>query len=458
MPESPAVVRTYVSHKMILYFSYILSLVAVGLASVIVEPLLLIAGITGLIVLFFAWRNHFFGFVMYITIYFLRPGERLGGLEALRLELVIGLFLLVVMLVSDAVKSSSIRFARDRVSYSLYFFIGVMALSVVFSEWISQSIDGFIVFIKIYIFYYFITNLVDSHQRFFWVIWLVVLFTNVIGIEAFINYLMGNFQHDQGIDRAEGLTSFGQNFNSLAIYMSTSIALLFYLAHRYRSYLVRLLFLILAGGNLATLVVTGSRSGLICLAATGLALVWFSRRRLVGLIAIAFIAIIGWMVMPSQYQERYSTIETSIIEGEIDSSSQGRLDAWKAGINMLIEKPLLGVGPKMFTDAYGRRKGIYLSSHSMYIEVLATMGILGTFAWGLFLWRFIQRLRQIRRTALETEETHFFADRFIVTTYAIIFGLLVAGVFGHILFRDTWYILAALTVALGTLIDPVETS
>ena len=58
----------------------------------------------------------------------------------------------------------------------------------------------------------------------------------------------------------------------------------------------------------------------------------------------ALLAMIGVVVafalMPQQYKTRYSTITHS----ELDGSSKSRLVTWVAGLNMLIDRPLFGVG------------------------------------------------------------------------------------------------------------------
>lgn len=445
--------RKQLSPKSLLYIAYVVGVVLIGVAICRIDPTYFIAAIIGLVILYLTWKYHFFGLCVYMTIYFLRPGERFTALESLRLELLVGVFLLLAIVTSDAVRSSRIRFPKDKVSMALWIFVGIMAASTVFSEWMSYSFDGFVIFLKLCILYYIIASTVSSRRKFETVIWLAVLLTCFVGIEAGVNYRMGDFAHVQGVDRATGHTSYGENYNSLAMYMVTAIALLLYLAGKYRSFWVRGLCLLLACSSFVTLLITGSRSGLLCLGATAMVLIWHSSRRFITLLAIVVLSIVGWTQLPDQYKTRYSTIGST----ELDGSSQGRLDAWKAGLRMFTERPLLGVGPKMFTDAYGRREGVYLASHSMYIELLATMGLLGTVAWGLFFWRFIQAIRRLRSRLRETGARDSPDDRFLVTVYAIVGGLLVAGVFGHLLFRDTWYILAALVVTIGRLTDEAAT-
>lgn len=64
------------------------------------------------------------------------------------------------------------------------------------------------------------------------------------------------------------------------------------------------------------------------------------------------------------------------MSGADDESANGRLEAWYAGIQMLIHNPVFGVGKGNFMDHHG------LVAHNSYIHVAGEMGILGYSLWG----------------------------------------------------------------------------
>lgn len=441
--------------RVFLYAVYVVALLLIGAATVnLIDPIYIIGLVIGAAVIFLALKYPFFGLLMYMVIYYLRPGERIPGLGVLRLELVFGIFLLGMVIIIDALRGRGIRFPKDHISLSILVFIGIMATSTVFSEWVTQSYDAVIRFIKIFVFYYFFVVVVNSKKRFQIVMWAVVLFTSLVGIEATVNYFMGNYVFDQGIMRAEGQTSYGRNFNGLAMYMATTIPLLFYLMMRNRKLPIWGICLALMGGCILTLMITGSRSGLLCLVTVITAFVWFSRRRLVYLIIVLMAALSIWVVLPDQYRTRYSTMT----EGEIDDSTRGRINAWRAGMEMFLEKPIFGVGPTVFSAAYFDRQGVWLASHSLYVELIATLGIVGTACWFLFLLLVIKKLRFMNRLGRMRNNDGKDFEIYSRAVYSIIAGLLVAGIFGHIVYRDTWFIMAAMTVALGNILGKENTN
>ncbi len=227
------------------------------------------------------------------------------------------------------------------------------------------------------------------------------------------------------------------------MYMATNIPMLLYLFARHKAITARTVVVVLIGFCFVSLMITGSRSGVLCVTAIAFAYAWFSRHRLALMAAVIFLAIATWVALPEQYKVRYG----SMTGEEIDASSQGRLDAWMAGLEMFVEKPLLGVGPGVFAAAYLERKGIWLYSHSLYIEAISTTGLLGAFAWGFFMYIILKILADMNRRRGSPAGKRNKIQVFVRASYAILAGLFLAGVFGHILFRDTWYILAGLITA-----------
>jgi len=64
------------------------------------------------------------------------------------------------------------------------------------------------------------------------------------------------------------------------------------------------------------------------------------------------------------------------LQSNIDSSADGRLEAWYAGVLMLLHNPIFGVGRGQFLEDHG------LVAHNSYIHVAAELGIPGYTLWG----------------------------------------------------------------------------
>jgi O-antigen ligase len=64
------------------------------------------------------------------------------------------------------------------------------------------------------------------------------------------------------------------------------------------------------------------------------------------------------------------------LQSSIDASANGRLEAWYAGILMLMANPLFGVGKGQFREHHG------LVAHNSYIHVAGELGVPGYSLWG----------------------------------------------------------------------------
>lgn len=149
---------------------------------------------------------------------------------------------------------------------------------------------------------------------------------------------------------------------------------------------------------------------------------------------------------------RVSGGAAELSETGIDESARGRLIAWHAAVNMMIARPLTGVGINGFVDAYyqytpewgNRDKAV----HSTWFQVVGEMGLPGII---VFLTMFVATFRSALRTLDRTIKTK--ADPMLqATALAMVAGLASFAVAGTFLTQAfTWplYVLIALTVALN---------
>jgi O-antigen ligase len=64
------------------------------------------------------------------------------------------------------------------------------------------------------------------------------------------------------------------------------------------------------------------------------------------------------------------------LQSNIDESANGRLEAWYAGIEMLISNPIFGIGKGQFFDHHG------LVAHNSYVHIAGELGVPGYSLWG----------------------------------------------------------------------------
>ena len=64
------------------------------------------------------------------------------------------------------------------------------------------------------------------------------------------------------------------------------------------------------------------------------------------------------------------------LQSNIDDSADGRLEAWYAGVLMLLHNPVFGIGKGQFLEEHG------LVAHNSFIHVAAELGVPGYSLWG----------------------------------------------------------------------------
>jgi len=418
--------------------------VVIGAASAFVNPLYIIAGLIGVTVAVLIVRYEYFGLVIYLLVFLLRPGETYPALGAVRLELLLGASLSVIALLKNKYRFGTLAIPRSKLNIDFLLLIGALCLSLMFSACKDCTIETIEAMVKLGVFYLLVILMVDSRKRleiFFWVF--IISIAKMAGDIA-MNFIQGTFTDFSGLARAKGGSSAVDNFNGIAITMNTMMPFAYFLFMHYKTLWKKAAM----GGMLVlfvvTLVLTGSRGGLLGFIAI-LGMIWWQSKQKVAL-ALAALVIMSaaWFGMEDERRERYLTIFAS--EDERDESAQGRIDAWIDGMEMFLYRPITGVGAGAFPWARVERFGRFLQPHSLYVQILAELGLIGAFIYFMFLADIVRINRRTMRRVRSRASPHALLEPLARGTIIACLSLLVTGVFAHSGYRWSWYLFAALTV------------
>jgi putative inorganic carbon (hco3(-)) transporter len=430
----------------------ILSVVA-GVALVRFNPLFALGAIGCASVAYIVVTRPFLGLLFYTILFWWRPGELYRPVSSLHLERVVGALALLGMYLEQFQRERRLVIDRTRQTAVLLVMAALVLISALYAYVPSVAMNGTIDFIKLVAWYLLIVHLINTRVklRVFLGLWFACV--GKIALDSMRAYFFGGYtQYAMGVNRAIGQSDAGGDANHLAATMSASIPILLLLTFhkplrwwRIPAALGVLLFTL-------TMSLTGSRSGLIGFFTGLIFLWWHCRRRLVvGLIGLTFIGG-GLVVLPDQYKARYATIGSK----QIDSSSQGRLDVWQVGLRMVADHPITGVGIGCFSPAHAERYSPDLQSntrvaHSLYVEVLSELGVLGALAFFTFVFE-VFRLNLRARRALRVDGRDWQGEWLVLQGLAAgVFLLLFTGIFGTNFARHTWYVYGALGAAIWRL-------
>jgi O-antigen ligase len=181
-----------------------------------------------------------------------------------------------------------------------------------------------------------------------------------------------------------------------------------------------------------------------------------SRRRSLAIIAVVCIVIGLAAVMPEQYVERFTSI---IHYSELDDgtgaaeSAQGRIKGLKVGFEILLTRPLTGVGIGCFSVYNHEHHGSWLQPHNMLGQLMGELGLLGLIAFGYFIYKLASNVRFIRSTLRRNDMQKDFNFQMATAVMVSVAVLLFLGLFAHNLYRFNWYLVACFTAIMARQVE-----
>jgi probable O-glycosylation ligase (exosortase A-associated) len=320
----------------------------------------------------YAVQSPFYALLFYLWNAYFRPEVWTygGGLYALRLSLVIGVYLVIATAVTMP------RFNLNLRSGLILLFFGQCVVGTLTSESPELSASFLGTFWKVLLVSYLMVVLVTDERRF-------RIALMVIGIS------LGFELAKQGwadLYRAPGRVNnnpipfLGDN-NGVALGAMMLVPILTSLAQTAQARWEKYFWRFIAIGVLLRGLSTYSRGGFLSAAVVGLATFARSERKVRALIGVAIVGTAVTMYMPQDFWNRMSTIRVEE-GGEREESSAGRIHFWGVAMVMAEAKPLTGVGLNNFVRSYETYNvdGLFAgqrAAHSSWFGVLGDLGVPG---------------------------------------------------------------------------------
>ena len=255
----------------------------------------------------------------------------------------------------------------------------------------------------------------------------------------------------------------GQDENYVAAMMGMAVSFAYFSIFAAKT---RLRKIVLGGTVLVFLAAVAaeqdvSRGGFLGLCAVFLYCLARSPKKWVGLALIALILVVVPFV-GSNYWDEISSI------GKMDQGTADlRLEIWQIGLRMWRANPIFGVGPDNFRwmvgayesteqhEKFGRDLSGSIIAHSLFVELLAELGIAGALVLILLLVRTFKDLQQVVRSARPLASATS-GDAFALRCYAdavtgALIACLVNGAFLSLLYFSYLWLFVMLASAIWQL-------
>lgn len=370
-----------------------------------------------------------------------RPGGVVPLIYALKLNSLIPLGLLVATIFAAGLRSPK-EIMADPLAKWMAFYLLLIGVSVLYSEVSLYAIDRFKAAVGYFLLFWIICRTATTAARIrgvfltliFAHIFLLAMNPAVVLDPANRHYISGATFLGDGNDFAL----------SLCILVPLAIELGLATTSKWR----KVAYFGLATILLLAVIGTQSRGATLAIVAVAGYLWWRTPRKLLSFFVVAVVACGVALYASDAYFQRMGTISNY----EDDGSARSRIEAWKGGLRMLADHPILGVGAGQFATQYGRNyratPGRYMTAHSMYFLTLGELGTLGIVTLLMLVFGNIAANNRARKKLIANARGGPpEINRTLVLMNAGMLGFAVAGTFLSVSYYPHIFILTGLFVA-----------
>jgi O-antigen ligase len=180
---------------------------------------------------------------------------------------------------------------------------------------------------------------------------------------------------------------------------------------------------------------------------------WRSANRL------RYAALLGFLLIPIVLITPLTPFQRLLHPNFSDrEATQERIVAWKAGLKMIENHPVLGVGYFNFPEVYAAYSentlwhGTAQLPHNIFIQVGTDAGLIGLGIFVMLIYRNLKGTRDIRRACEGNPEAPAFAASVARGLALTTCGFVIAGQFNTVGYYPFLWINLALTVSLANIV------
>jgi len=333
--------------------------------------------------------------LLFVALIYITPGSLYPPLESVPIAKGVAVISFLFLFSGLRKKGASWRLT-DPATLWLIAFVAVGGLSIATSLWRIYSLNAFLDLLKLILVYLLVIHLVDRMERVRRLFWVMLWAGLVPAAGTLAHYLLK-------IDLVEGYRGAWRGVysdpNDLAYNLIVLVPIGLSLLEAERSFVKRSIVFGIITVFLLAIYVTFSRGGLV-----GLMVVFFfqilrSRNRMLHFSLATILLMVLLAVAPARYWERAETI----LKFRHDESAMGRIYAWQAGLSMVADRPLLGVGLGCFVMGWpiyappeaGTK---WRAAHNTFVAVMGETGLLGLVAFGTFIATSLRGAQKVNRS------------------------------------------------------------
>lgn len=386
-------------------------------------------------------RFAYVGLLAFVVVLYSNIGVLVPALAPLQPAKLIAVAALGALLLGRFARGAALRLAEPQ-TILVFCLLTLAACSVYGALWPGLAASWLADFAKMAAVYLLIVHVVDRPARFRSVA-ATVIACSLVPAAAAIRRAVLDIELIEG-SRAAWIGLFGDP-NELAFSLVLVIPLTVALFDGTRSRLARLGLVGAAVIQVAGVVVTQSRGGLVGLLVVLGFIAWSYRVRAAVPIMVVVVAAIGAVAVSDTLWQRLQFVTSYRPDGAII----GRLEAWHIGWLIFLDRWWLGVGIGNFPLAWplyaAAPGGKWITAHNAFIQILGELGVLGLIGFVALLATTVIGLRRARLACwVDRPEVASFAKGLGIALW----GYLSCSLFLSVAFNWFLYLIVGLSVSV----------
>jgi len=249
-----------------------------------------------------------------------------------------------------------------------------------------------VLMIKVTVMYWCGVLVTDNERRVICLACVLIVATIYMIYWANMQYLMGNWnQFSYGRLKGPESPSGGSIYrdeNTFAMLFVTGIPFVYYLGMTLKSKIMKLGTLLIVVFGWHAIFLTGSRGGLVGVILTLVIGLIRSKKKWLFVVVIPLFLLFYIDQAGDTMRERGASIHSAAVE---DRSAGMRLEAWKGGVKMILQHPVVGVGVGSFVSALPElTDSSPRVAHNTLIQFTAESGLLAGLSYIMIVVMFVK--------------------------------------------------------------------
>ena len=398
------------------------------------SPVLVVAALLALLGCAAILSSPYMGIIVFLGLMYLRPELFAPRVADMRLPLILSCLTLVAWLLHVLLKRETFHWT-PQIGW-IAAFGGAMILSSFQVHSTKAIVLCVLDAVRISFLVLLLSQLLNTEKRAHQVMQWFLAFNVIIALYAIYGWFTKtSVLNENGVYRAIVLVGDFDDPNDLSAALVIAVPIALLLALKSRHVLARMWGVVAAGILTLAIYLCDSRGGILAL---GMALAVFliyhlgwKKGILLGLIVVGVVFACG----PQRFNEQS-------LEG--DDSSMGRIEAWRAGLQMFQSAPLTGIGYTEFVENHP------IPAHDSFIHGLAEGGLPTALCWvGMNYWAVLTLVRVRRQKHEDGVDTVW--KGYGAAVQAGLLASLTAGFFLSHTYRPIPLIPVGFAAALGIL-------